>query len=177
MRCPISYTQVGSRSFRVDKQVEMLGKSQVFVVAVGFLTDLASVPKLLWWLYPPFGRYTKAAVVHDMLTRVSRHAWGKKVSTFVDQDGVEWFPLEGFNYPMSYIIDPNDVDGIFKRCIRQCGSGPHVYWPMWAAVRWASIFTGRKGAMSFRVWAELVSVSVAFLLPFILLILVPILFL
>lgn len=33
----------------------------------GFITDGASVPKSLQWLYNPFGRYIKAAVVHDFL--------------------------------------------------------------------------------------------------------------
>ena len=36
-------------------------------VPVGFVTDMASVPRLLWWLFPPFGRYLTAAVVHDYL--------------------------------------------------------------------------------------------------------------
>lgn len=33
----------------------------------GFVTDGASVPHSLQWLYNPFGRYIKAAVVHDYL--------------------------------------------------------------------------------------------------------------
>lgn len=37
------------------------------VVPGGFVTDLASVPRLLWNLFPPFGTYTRAAVVHDVL--------------------------------------------------------------------------------------------------------------
>ncbi len=41
-------------------------------VPAGFVTDLASVPRALWWLYPPFGRYTRAAVIHDWLYREGR---------------------------------------------------------------------------------------------------------
>ena len=33
----------------------------------GFVTDGASVPHSLQWLYNPFGRYIKAAIVHDFL--------------------------------------------------------------------------------------------------------------
>ena len=33
----------------------------------GFVTDGASVPKSLQWLYNPFGKYIKAAVIHDYL--------------------------------------------------------------------------------------------------------------
>jgi hypothetical protein len=33
----------------------------------GFITDGASVPKSLQWIYNPFGKYIKAAVIHDYL--------------------------------------------------------------------------------------------------------------
>lgn len=36
-------------------------------VPVGFQTDFASVPRFLWWLFPPQGRGSRAAVVHDYL--------------------------------------------------------------------------------------------------------------
>lgn len=36
-------------------------------VPAGFLTDGASVPKPLWFILPPWGRYGQAAVLHDML--------------------------------------------------------------------------------------------------------------
>jgi len=36
-------------------------------VPESFITDGASVPKSLQWLYNPFGKYIKAAVIHDYL--------------------------------------------------------------------------------------------------------------
>lgn len=36
-------------------------------VPVGFVTDFASVPRILWNLFPPAGPYGKAAVIHDWL--------------------------------------------------------------------------------------------------------------
>lgn len=36
-------------------------------VPKGFITDLTSSPRVLWGLFPPDGRYTKAAIVHDFL--------------------------------------------------------------------------------------------------------------
>ena len=36
----------------------------------GFITDGASVPKSLQWLYNPYGKYINAAVVHDYLYSV-----------------------------------------------------------------------------------------------------------
>lgn len=43
-------------------------KDQKFVtVPQGFLTDGASVPRFLWWIFPPWGAYGQAAVTHDFL--------------------------------------------------------------------------------------------------------------
>ena len=36
-------------------------------VPKSFITDGASVPKSLQWLYNPYGKYVKAAVIHDYL--------------------------------------------------------------------------------------------------------------
>ena len=35
------------------------------VVPRGFVSDGASVPRALWSIYPPFGKYLEAAIVHD----------------------------------------------------------------------------------------------------------------
>jgi len=39
-------------------------------VPKSFITDGASVPKSLQWLYNPYGKYIKAAVIHDYLYSV-----------------------------------------------------------------------------------------------------------
>lgn len=36
-------------------------------VPAGFVTDGASVPRALWAVYPAWGRYSRAAVMHDHL--------------------------------------------------------------------------------------------------------------
>lgn len=36
-------------------------------VVKGFITDFASVPRPLWNVYPPWGKYGCAAIVHDWL--------------------------------------------------------------------------------------------------------------
>lgn len=37
----------------------------VYTVPRGFATDLASIPRFIWPIFPPFGKYTSAAVLHD----------------------------------------------------------------------------------------------------------------
>jgi hypothetical protein len=47
-----------------------LGKadSPYFIhVPAGFITDFASVPPALYWLFPPWGKYGAAAIVHDFI--------------------------------------------------------------------------------------------------------------
>ena len=39
----------------------------VIRVPAGFVTDLASVPRMLWSILPPHGEYAKAAIIHDYL--------------------------------------------------------------------------------------------------------------
>ena len=49
--------------FRYDIGEE--GSGDTVDVSPRFLTDFASVPRLLWWLFPTWGRYGNAAVIHD----------------------------------------------------------------------------------------------------------------
>lgn len=41
--------------------------SDVIEVPVGFVTDLATVPRIFWILLPPDGKYAKAAIIHDYM--------------------------------------------------------------------------------------------------------------
>lgn len=59
------------REFRFWADLPRLGRIWVTVPA-GYLTDGASVPRLLWSLIPPWGQYGQAAVVHDLLCEYLR---------------------------------------------------------------------------------------------------------
>lgn len=37
------------------------------VVPTYFRTDMASIPRIFWSIYPPTGRYQRAAIIHDWL--------------------------------------------------------------------------------------------------------------
>lgn len=45
---------------------------RIITVPVGFVTDFASIPRPLWWLLPAWGKYGKAAVIHDYLYKIGR---------------------------------------------------------------------------------------------------------
>lgn len=59
------HTWVVMRDFGYELGREGSGDS--IDVAIGFQTDFASVPRPLWWLFPCWGKYGNAAVVHDWL--------------------------------------------------------------------------------------------------------------
>lgn len=48
---------------------ELGGDGAIVRVPLGFVTDLASVPRLLWAVIAPFGLHASAAVLHDWLYR------------------------------------------------------------------------------------------------------------
>lgn len=51
--------------FGYDVGVEDSGER--IEVEKGFVTDFASVPRVLWWIIPKWGVYGNAAVIHDWL--------------------------------------------------------------------------------------------------------------
>lgn len=56
------------RVFReFDYHVGSLDSGFKITIESGFETDFASIPRILWGVLPPNGRYTKAAVIHDWM--------------------------------------------------------------------------------------------------------------
>ena len=96
------------------------GARDRFKVAAGFSTDLASVPRLLWWLIPPLGLYQRAAVIHDYLYREQPCVWMP-----LDETSSGHFP-----------ISRKDADGIFYRIMKEEGVWTPKAWIMWKAVSW-----------------------------------------
>jgi hypothetical protein len=45
---------------------QLINGRQLYVPK-GTVSNGASVPRLLWWIYPPYGTYTYPAVIHDFL--------------------------------------------------------------------------------------------------------------
>jgi hypothetical protein len=69
---PLQLEYIDGRKWKVLKAFEYLTQqSELVVVPVGFVTDFASIPKVLWNVLPPTGSYGKAAVVHDLLYRTA----------------------------------------------------------------------------------------------------------
>jgi hypothetical protein len=80
------------------------------VVPKGFESDGASVPKWFWNLYPPFGKYLPAAVVHDLLC-------------VQGNDGI-------------CALSSKEAARVFYTGMRACGVGRWTSWKMYQAVLW-----------------------------------------
>lgn len=88
------------------------GSGKAIIVPSGFITDGASVPQFLWGFLPSWGKYSRAAVVHDYLYERLRTG-----------------------LPHEYARERKDADAIFLEAMAVC----EVSWPtrhlMWLAVR------------------------------------------
>jgi hypothetical protein len=90
-----------------------------------FTTDLASVPRSLTWLFPRYGKYTKAAILHDFLCQ----NFQKPARTAAVAQSL--LPLR----------DRSDADEVFLVLMGEL----KVPWLrrslMWTAVSWATLLT------------------------------------
>jgi hypothetical protein len=127
----------GDDRWRLVAPLVYLGERDRFEVPAGYVTDYATVPRVVSWLIPRYGRWTRAAIVHDYLI------------TDVLAAGE---------------ISPVDVDGIFRRILRELGVSTPRRWLMWAGVRWGSLFSGRAAGWLPTAPAVL-AVSLAALVP------------
>lgn len=57
---------------------------KVISVPAGTVTDLATVPRLLWAFFPPHGRWAKAAIIHDFLYELAIGTKAEADRTFLE---------------------------------------------------------------------------------------------
>jgi len=116
----IDVRQLDDKYWMTLKPLVYQGGTQRFVVPEGHRTDFASVPRPFVWFLPRYGRYTKAAVLHDYL-------WSTAVP--------------------AGLLTRADADGIFRRAMRELEVPFLRRWIMWAAVRWGALAKadGRRG--------------------------------
>jgi len=111
---------VGDADWEILRDLTYRAQRQDFVVPRQEKTDFASVPRAFVWFIPRYGRYTKAAVLHDYLWRVS---------------------------VPNQVLSRRDADGIFVQAMRQLDVPFLRRWIMWTAVRYGALTKpdGRAG--------------------------------
>ena len=98
-------------------------KHWTIVVPAGFQTDFASVPRGLWNLFPPAGRYAPAAVLHDFLY----------VRPQVQTDGGIWV-----------LVSRGYADSVLRRASGDLGVSRVTRHWMWLGVRAAGWLIWKK---------------------------------
>lgn len=68
---PLRVEALNEREWKLLEEFEYyigeLGSSKVVKIPAGYVTDFATIPQIFWSIIPPWGKYGKAAVVHDFL--------------------------------------------------------------------------------------------------------------
>lgn len=63
---PLVTRQLGAQKKRLEFDLVVLIDGEPLTIPAGIESDGASVPRFLWWLYPPFGElYEPATWLHD----------------------------------------------------------------------------------------------------------------
>lgn len=111
----------GPTTWRLTRPLVYTGsKGDTWTVPAGFVTDFASVPRLMHWLTLPYGAYTRAAVLHDYL-----------LGLIGDPDP-------------ELAVASRDADGVFRLAMQELGVPWPKRWSMWAAVRVGALCNPRR---------------------------------
>ncbi len=80
--------KIGIRKWEVTRAFDYhVGKEdsrEVVTIPKGFITDFASSPRITWIFFPPDGRYTQAAVLHDYLIKTKQYSRVKTNKVFLE---------------------------------------------------------------------------------------------
>jgi hypothetical protein len=116
----VEVRQLNDTDWVTLSRLDYRAADMAFTVPSGQHTDFASVPRVFVWFLPRYGRYTKAAILHDYLCRV---------------------PVANGTLPRS------EADRIFRQSMRELEVAFLRRWIMWAAVRLGALANarGRQG--------------------------------
>src|SRR5215207_3681703 len=119
----ITHLDTDWRLWRIETpliyEVGEKGPGRAIVVPSGFITDGASVPRFLWGMLPAWGKYSRAAVVHDYL-----------LECLVRRD------------PHAEALNRRAADLIFYEAAAVSGTGCLMRWFLYAGV-----YIGRQNAL------------------------------
>jgi hypothetical protein len=133
----VDVRQIDDQDWAILRALTYYARTEDFVVPVQEHTDFASVPRVFVWFIPRYGRYTKAAILHDYLCSVCVPAG--RVSRI-------------------------EADGIFRQAMRELGVPFLRRWIMWAAVRLGAL-TNAAGREKWWTQAWRVALIAAVALP------------
>lgn len=100
---PIALLFIKANTFELinnfEYHVGCYPSTDIIIVPSGFVTDLASIPRIFWVLFPPTGSYGKAAIIHDFLLEEN-----KRTRKECDKIFLEAMKVDDVNLFTRYII-------------------------------------------------------------------------
>lgn len=124
------------------------------IVPVGERTDFASVPRILQNIMPATGRWTRAAVIHDMLCRLLAVYW----------IALQKWPGGDLNtLPPPPRFNAVDTDAVFEKIMKEDGVGPIMRRIGWVGVRWGAAWNPARRKGWARTAPRVLGLSTAFL--------------
>lgn len=122
LKSMVVVSRVDRKNWALRQPIEYQARDKMIKVPRGFVTDFASVPRILMSLFPSTGLYTLASILHDWLLTMLRT-----------------------KHP---VLNSNDSDGLLRRVSQEGGADFVTRWAMWTGVRWAALFdkTGYRQA-------------------------------
>lgn len=118
---PLRVEPVSAQLWRLTENFEYkigdLSSNESVRVPKGFITDFASTPRIFWSILPPWGKYGKAAVVHDFLYqfhRITKTIGGTEHTLYIGR---------------------KEADSIFLEAMKVLGVNAVTRRVMWATVR------------------------------------------
>lgn len=109
-----------------DYYIGSLESDEYVAVPVGYVTDFATIPQIFWSIIPPWGKYGKAAVIHD----------------FLCTDGYYFRTTNG--KPLQVSVTRKEADDLFLEAMTVLGVDEVTRSAMYAAVRAYAIVTGKE---------------------------------
>ena len=103
----VDVRSLDDKNWQLLAPFEYRAARQTFLIEASVTTDFASIPRAFVWLIPPYGLYTRAAVLHDVLC----------------------------DHESKHNVSRRDADGIFRQALRILGVPFLQRWLMWTGVR------------------------------------------
>ena len=76
-----------------DYHIGSEDSNEVISIPEGYLTDLASIPRVVRWLIPKLGKHAQAAVIHDFMYQYHVYPQKRCDEIFLEAMGVLKVPL------------------------------------------------------------------------------------
>jgi len=93
LRLEVHAVPIKQRPFELIEKFEyytdLFDERTLIRVPKGYRTDFASIPRFFWRLFPPYGQYGKAAVVHDWLCDVEPKMCDHKMAAAVFREAMK----------------------------------------------------------------------------------------